>query len=78
MVTLQTANAPALGGLIEATTDRGAFVDAVVRAAAAGRLAPEQTRAVRSLSWMSVAEAMMDVADALGAERAGLAGSAAR
>lgn len=61
-VTLHTAHARALGPFLRATEDRASFVDAVQRAAAAGRLSPEQIGAARALSWDNVAGALMAAA----------------
>jgi glycosyltransferase involved in cell wall biosynthesis len=64
-VTLNTEHAPALDGVLTATTDRAAFVEAVGAAVAAGRLDAGQIARARELSWAAVAEAMMETAEAV-------------
>ncbi|HUA04684.1 MAG TPA: hypothetical protein VMB27_12320 [Solirubrobacteraceae bacterium] len=61
-VTLNTAHAPALGPFLNATRDRETFVEGVRTAIAGGRLSAGQVAQARSLSWDSVAEAILRAA----------------
>jgi hypothetical protein len=63
-VTLNTAHAPALGPFLHATEDRGSFVEAVLSAAAAGRLSPAQVGTARSFTWDRVAASILTGATA--------------
>jgi hypothetical protein len=61
-VTLHTAHAPALDGLLHATGSRQGFVSAVHEALVAGRLSDAQVAQARSLTWDRVAHAILDAA----------------
>jgi hypothetical protein len=61
-VTLHTAHAAALDGLLRATDSVGAFVDAVHAAVAGGRLTPDEVDQARSLTWGRVADGLLQAA----------------
>jgi hypothetical protein len=58
-VTLNTAQAPALGPFLRATRDRHAFVEGVLSAITSGRLSSKQTATARSFSWDRVATSIL-------------------
>jgi Glycosyl transferases group 1 len=58
-VTLHTAHAPSLEGLVTATRSRDAFAAAVNAALDGGRLSPAEITAARSLTWGRVADRIL-------------------
>jgi hypothetical protein len=74
-VTLHTAHAPALDGMLTATTSTGDFVAAVHGALGTGRLSDAEIAQARGLTWGRVADALLDAA--VGAPSQALAGALA-
>ena len=61
-VTLHTAHAPSLDGLVAATHSQEEFVAGVTAALARGRLSPTQVTNARSLTWSRVADHILRAA----------------